>query len=75
MADRRSTYVFSSEEYYEEAKEHLRKKMSSDTYDSDKLNFEGWYCGNYEISIMDECTDPEMAASICREHRGRYKSY
>ena len=73
MAERRSSYFFSSEEFYDEARNHLYDKMSSDYYDSDKLYFEGYYGGDYIISIMDECSDPEKAASICREHRGVYK--
>ena len=73
MAERRSTYVFEREDDYEDAKNHLYDKMSSDSYDSDKIYFEELYFGMYEISIMDECSDPEKVASICREHRGAYK--
>lgn len=73
MADRRSTYVFERESDYEDAKNHLYDKMYSDYYDSDKIYFEGYYGGVYEISIMEDCSDPERVASICREHRGVYK--
>ena len=74
MADRRSSYFFASEEMYERAKELLYQEMSRDYYDSDKLYFEGWYGGEYIISIMDECSDPEAAARICRDQGGRYNS-
>lgn len=74
MADRRSSYFFPTESDYEEAKEHIYRKMSGDYYDSDKIYFEGYYAGEYVISIMDECSNPELAASLCREHHGYYKS-
>lgn len=73
MAERRSSYFFSSRELYEEAKDHLYDKMHSDYYDSNKIYFEDSYGEEYVISIMDECSDPEKVASICREHRGVYK--
>ena len=75
MAKRRSTYFFPSENWYEEAKEHFFNKMYQDYHDADKLYFEGKYGDEYVISIMEECSDPEQAASICREHRGVYKYY
>lgn len=67
----RSTYEFSSREDFEEAKDHIYNKLNSDYYSSDRIYFDSW---NYEIQIQDDCSDPELVASICREHRGRYKS-
>ena len=75
MARRRSTYFFPSEQQYEDAKNHLYDKMYQDYQDSDKLYFEGRYGDEYVISIMEYCSDPELAASLCREHRGVYKYY
>ena len=75
MAKRRSTYFFPSENDYEKAKEHLCDKMYQDYQNSDKLYFEGRYGDEYVISIMEDCSNPELAASLCREHHGVYKHY
>lgn len=75
MANRRSTYFFPTREDYDEAREHFYDKMYQDQRDSDCLYFEGSYGDEYIISIMDHCSNPELAASICREHRGVYKYY
>lgn len=75
MANRRSTYFFPTREDYEKAREHFYNKMYQDQRDSDCLYFEGSYGDEYVISIMDRCSNPELAASICREHRGVYKYY
>ncbi len=75
MARRRSTYFFPTEYDYEKAKQHLYDKMYQDYHDSDKLYFEGRYGDEYVISIMEYCSDPRYAASICGEHNGEYKSY
>lgn len=55
MADRRSKYYFSNESDYEKAKNHIRELMYQDYWDSDKIYFEGYYGGEYLISIMTEC--------------------
>lgn len=76
----RSTYVFPTEEDYNDAREHIYKQMYRDYYDSDKLYFQGYRgsCSRFDwddswwIRIEDDCSDPELAASIFREHRGRY---
>lgn len=73
MATLRSTYVFKSEEDYNDAKEHIYRNMSSDYYDSNKIYFYGSYGSYYRIDIYSECSDPSLAASIIREHRGRYE--
>ncbi len=75
MAKRRSTYFFPSEESYENAKNHLYDKMYQDYHDSDKLYFEGRYGDEYVISIMEYCSNPKFAASLCHEHGGVYKYY
>ena len=75
MATRRSTYFFSSEQDYENAKNDLHDKMYQDYQSPDKLYFEGWYGGEYVISIMEYCSNPELAASIMRDHGGAYKNY
>lgn len=75
MARRRSTYFFPTEKDYERAKAHFYDKMYQDQRNSDKLYFEGRYGNEYVISIMEFCSNPELAASICREHNGVYKHY
>lgn len=78
----RSTYLFPTESDYNDAKEHIYKKMNSDYYDANKIWFRDWWgsCSRFDwddcwrICIEDDCTDPELAASICREHRGRFYS-
>lgn len=76
----RSTYVFPTEEDYNEAKDHIYDKMYHDYNDSNKIYFAGHYGSissfdwddSWRITIEDDCSDPELAASIFREHRGRY---
>lgn len=54
--------------------------MNYDYNDSDKLYFYGYWgsCSKFDwercwrIDIYSDCSDPEKAASIFREHRGRY---
>jgi len=80
MSTRRSTYVFPTEEDYNDAKDHVYREMSNDYYDSDKIYFYGYWgsCSKfdwdscYRIDIYSECSDASEAASIFREHRGRY---
>lgn len=73
MADRRSKYYFSNESDYEKAKNHIRELMYQDYWDSDKIYFEGYYGGEYLISIMTECSNPILAASLCEEHHGEFR--
>ncbi len=75
MTARRSTYFFPTEKDYQKAKDHLYNKMYQDYQNSDKLYFEGRYGDEYVISIMEYCSNPELAASLCREHNGVYKYY
>lgn len=80
MATKRSTYLFSNEEDFNQAKDHLYRLMYDDYSDSDKIYFYGWWgsCSEfnwdecYRIDIYSDCTNPEFAASIFREHRGRF---
>lgn len=80
MATKRSTYLFSNENDFNEAKDHIYRLMYNDYWDSCKIDFYGWWgsCSQfdwpecYRIDIYDGCSDPEKAASIFREHRGRY---
>ncbi len=76
----RSTYVFQREDEFEEAKNHFYNLMRDDYYDSNKLYFYGYWgsCSRfgweqcYKIEIGDDCTDSVKAASIIREHGGRF---
>lgn len=74
MSERRSTYVFDEEEDYEMVKEVLYDRMRSDYDDSDKLFFYGYWGGQYRVDIYSGCSNPEKAASYCREHGGRFVS-
>ena len=80
MATRRSSYVFQTEQDYEDAKSHFYREMYSDYCDSYKLKFWGdyGYCSRFDwercwkIEIWSDCSDTMKAASIIREHGGRY---
>ena len=80
MATKRSTYLFSNEEDFNQAKDHLCRLMYEDYNDSDKIYFYGSWGSCYEfnwdecyrIDIYSDCTNTELAASIFREHRGRF---
>ncbi len=80
MAERRSTYLLPTENDFNDVRDHLYREMQSDYYDSNKLYFYGSWgsCSRfdwdqcYRIDIYSDCSDPEYAASIIREHRGRY---
>ena len=75
MASRRSTYFFPDEYWYQKAKDQLYDLLYQDYQDSDKLYFEGWYGGEYVISVMEYCSNPVLAASICQENHGERKYY
>lgn len=80
MATKRSVYLFHYERDYEDARNHLYREMYDDYYDSNKLYFYGnwgscyrfdWeQC--YRIEIWSDCSDPVKAASIIKEHDGKY---
>lgn len=72
MAYKRSTYVFSTEEAYENARNHIYNLMSSNYGDSDKIYWHGWWGDCYRADIYSDCEDPETVASIFREHGGRF---
>lgn len=80
MATKRSTYVVRTEADYEDVKDHLDREMRDDCSDSDKIYFYGYWgsCSRfdwdecYKIEIWSDCSDPILAASIIREHGGRY---
>lgn len=80
MATRRSTYVVRREEDYEDIKNHIYREMYYDYADSNKVYFYGYWgtCSRfdwdtcYKIEIWSDCSDPELVASIIREHGGRY---
>lgn len=80
MATKRSTYVFHSEDDFNDAKDHLYREMRNDYGDSNKIYFYGYWgaCSRfdweqcYKIEIWSDCSDPIQAVSIIREHGGRY---
>lgn len=65
----RSIYVFDKSDDFEEAKDALSYHLGS--YSSYNWDY---YSSNYEIYIYDECSDIIKAASICKEHGGKYKN-
>jgi hypothetical protein len=80
MADRRSTYVFPTEEDYNNVRDHIYNQMRSDYYDSNKVYFYGYWgsCAKfdwsvcYRIDIYSDCSDTGKVADIFREHRGKF---
>lgn len=76
----RSIYLFPTEMDYKNACDHIYKEMSGDYYDSNKIYFRDYWgsCSRFDweqcwrIDIEHNCSNPELAASICREHRGRF---
>jgi len=80
MAERRSTYLFPSEELYNAARDHIYHQMYSDYNNSysiyfsgrwgscSKFNWDNCYC----IEIWSDCSDAAKAADIFREHGGKY---
>ncbi len=80
MATRRSTYVVRDEQDYEDIRDHIYREMYDDYSDSDKIYFYGSWgtCSRfdwdtcYKIEIWSDCSDPVRAASIIKEHGGRY---
>lgn len=80
MATRRSTYVVRDEQDFEDIRSHIYREMYDDYYDSNKIYFYGYWgsCSRfdwdqcYKIEIWSDCSDPIMAASIIKEHGGRY---
>lgn len=72
MATRRSTYVLRTEEDFQDVKDHLYREMYGDYYDSSKIYFYGRWGDCYKIEIWSDCSDPIKAASIIKEHGGKY---
>ena len=46
--------------------------MYSDYYDSSRIYFYGSWRDCYKIEIWSDCSDPIKAASIIKEHGGKY---
>ena len=69
MADIRSIYVFDKNQDFEDAKDAL-------TYHIGNYYYSNWdYKPSYnEIYIYEDCPDITKAASICKEHGGKYKN-
>ena len=66
---RRSVYYFDRWEDYDEAGTHIADKLPGNY--NNGVYFEK-YGDYYKAEIYDSCTDPEYAASIIREHGGKY---
>ena len=65
----RSVYEFDYERDYEDAKDALRYHIGSNS--SYTWDYSSSY---YKIYIYDDCPDIAKAASICREHDGKYQN-
>lgn len=74
MADKRSVYEFSNEQDFNDAKDAIYNHVYSCYSNSDKLYFNGWYGGNYRMTIYSDITQDELeqVVSIIREHQGHY---
>ena len=74
MAERRSTYVFPTENDYNEFMDaiYYNDELNSCYYDSDKIYRYGRWGSEYRIDIYSDCPNPVLAASIAREHNGKY---
>jgi hypothetical protein len=73
MADRRSTYVFSKEDSFNEAKDHIYRQMRGDYGDSNKIYFYGgWGSYGWRVDVYSGCSDALKAADIFREHGGKF---
>lgn len=72
MSERRSTYYFDKWEDYDEATSHLYRAMSSDYRNDDCIYNYGRWGDSWRIDLYSECSDPALAASIIKEHGGKY---
>jgi len=71
MATKLGSYIFSSEESYEAAKNSIRDQMYQDYNSSDKIYFYGRYGSDYLIEIYSDCSDSQLAGQICRTYGGK----
>lgn len=69
MAELRSIYEFEKKEEFENAVEglkyHIGGYSANSTWD--------YFPASNQIYIYDECSDIAKAASICKEHGGKYR--
>lgn len=73
MAYRTSSYIFTCESDYDKACAQIKNMMYQDWKDPDKIYFDGWIGGGeYQISIMNGCSNPIDAARYCKEQGGAY---
>lgn len=68
---RRSLYYFDSWEDYDEAGTHISQKLPGEYNNGVYFESNG---GTYKAEIYDNCSDPIGAASIIREHGGKFYS-
>jgi len=71
MVEKRGTFVFSSEDSYNDAKEHVFRQMHND-YGFPKIEFTGKYRGEYRVDIWSGCSDVVKAADIIRKYGGKF---
>ncbi len=69
---RRSLYYFDNYEDYDEAGTHIAQKMPGEY--NNGVYFESMGGSTYKAEIYDNCSDPGLAASIIREHGGKFYS-
>ena len=65
----RSVYVFDNDSDFEDAKDALSYHLGS--YSSSTWDY---YSSYREVYIYDDCPDIAKAASICKEHGGKYRN-
>lgn len=80
MATKRSTYIFPTWNDFNSVKDHIYRLMQEDYNDDNKIYFYGSWGSYpelgwdecYRIDIYSDCTNPVLAASIFKEHNGRF---
>ena len=68
---RRSLYYFDNYEDYDAAGDHIVKKLPGEYNNGVYFECSG---STYKAEIYDNCSDPVLAASIIREHGGKFYS-
>jgi len=66
MIEKLVTYMFASEDSYNDARDRIFRQMHND-YDFPKVEFTGRYMGEYRVCIWSRCSDAVKAAGILKE--------
>jgi len=69
---RRSLYYFDTWEDYDEAGTHISQKMPGEY--NNGVYFESIGGSTFKAEIYDNCSNPQLAASLIKEHGGKFYS-